>query len=70
MDYRLPANLKARVLLFGESSMGAYHVALVLRDGTVVDDVFVAWGDEVVKVGGRTDFLLDVSEVVDVIDRT
>jgi hypothetical protein len=49
--------------------MGAHQVALVLRDGSVIEDVQVAWGDEVVRVGGRDEFDLPVDAIVDVIDR-
>ena len=33
--------------------MGAHRVALVLNDGTIIDDVVVAWGREIIQVGGR-----------------
>lgn len=66
---RLAPGLKTKIIGFGEYKMGAYKVDLVLRDGRIIKDVIVAWGDEVVRVGGQdvvSDFPL--AEVVDAID--
>ena len=48
----LPGTVKTKIISFGEHSHGAYKVALVMSDGTIVEDVVVAWGDEVVSVAG------------------
>lgn len=66
---RLPAEIADKILALPESSMGANRVALVLRDGSVIEDVKVAWGNDVVSIGGRNEFSLPVCEIVDVIDR-
>jgi hypothetical protein len=50
--------------------MGAYKVALVMKDGSVIEDVLVAWGDEIVKIAGADDFDLDVASVVSAEDRS
>ena len=66
---RLAPELKTKIIGFGEYKMGAYKVDLVLRDGRIVKDVIVAWGDEVVRVGGHDDVSdFHVTEVVDAID--
>jgi hypothetical protein len=49
--------------------MGAHRVALVLDDGTIIDDVVVAWGHEVVRVGGSDEFNVPLDRVVDVLGR-
>jgi len=50
--------------------MGAHRVALIMKDGSVVEDVIVAWGDEVVRIGGVDGCPIDVDEVVDAEDRS
>ena len=66
---KLPLHFKEKVLAFPEHRMGVHRVALVLEDGSQVLDVLVAWGDEVVKVGGMDSVAeLPLAEVVDVVD--
>lgn len=65
----LPERLRQKVQSFGESSMGAHRIALVLASGEIVDDVIVA-GNEVVRVGGKEPRALPLHAVVDVIDRS
>ena len=67
---RLPGHLKSKAISFGESSYGACQVDLVLSDGRVIEDVTLAWGDEVVTVAGIDVGDFDASDVVDVIDRS
>jgi hypothetical protein len=50
--------------------MGANRVALVLKNGTIIDDVILAWGEEVVRVGGAEPQNIPVDDIVDVIDRS
>ena len=38
---------------FPESSQGSSRVTLVLADGRQIPKVYVAWGEVIVKVGGR-----------------
>jgi hypothetical protein len=66
---RLPGPVKKKVLSFGEHSYGAHKVALVMTDGTVIEDVIVGWGDEVVRVAGVDASSFDTSQVIDAIDR-
>jgi hypothetical protein len=65
----LPERLRRKIASFGESSMGAHRIALVLASGEIVDDVIVA-GNEVVRVGGTGPAALPLYAVVDVIDRS
>jgi hypothetical protein len=66
----LPGTVKTKIVSFGEHSYGAYKVALVMSDGTIIEDVIVAWGDEVVRVAGVDVTSFDTSQVVDAIDRS
>ena len=50
--------------------MGAHKVALTMEDGSVVEDVIVAWGAEVVRVGQADGCPFDVSAVVGAEDRS
>ena len=70
MTQKLPPTIKERILSFPEYKMGAHKVALKMRDGTLVEDVIVAWGEEVVSIGGVNGCPLDVESVVEVQDRT
>jgi hypothetical protein len=56
----VPDIVAEKVLSFPESSMGAHRVTLVLADGRRVGDVTLAWGHEIVRVGGR-----DITEAAD-----
>ena len=66
----IPERLRAKVQTFGEVSMGANRVALVLRSGAVIDDVILAWGEEVVRIGGADPAKVPMDDVIDVIDRS
>ena len=66
---KLPETVKARILSFPEHKMGVHKVALALKDGRMVEDVMVAWGDEVVTVGGTPDYDFAASDVVDAENR-
>ena len=70
MTTRLPTAVKERILTFGEYKMGAYKVALVMKDGSVIEDVIVAWGDDVVRIAGVDGCPINVDDVVDAEDRS
>ena len=69
----LPEVLRGKTRLFGEVSMGAKRATLVLADGSRIEHVVLAWGDEIVRVAGREihdaaylGFAVDdISDVVD-----
>lgn len=65
---RLPDGVAEKVLTFRESSMGANRVTLVLRDGSKIPGVVIAWGRELVRGPSSPDFR--VEDIVDVIDET
>ncbi len=66
---RLSADVKTKIIGFGEYKMGAHKVDLVLRDGRVVREVIVAWGDQIVRVGASEHVDFDPSEVIDAVNR-
>jgi hypothetical protein len=66
---KLPPVVKSKILSFGEDSYGASKVALVMADGSIVEDVIVAWGDEVVRVAGVDVASFDTEHVVNAINR-
>ena len=66
----LPDHVKERILTFPEYKMGVHLVALVLKDGSLVEDVLVAWGKEVIRIGGMDGCSIDVVDVVDAQDRS
>lgn len=53
-----------------ESSYGAHKIKVILKNGTVIRDVYVAWGSEVVKIGKKmvsaVEIPFDVDDIVDV----
>jgi len=62
----LPERLQEKVQNMPETSYGATRVVVILDDGTRIGDVYVAWGNEIVKVGEKTNIEFDVSKIVDV----
>lgn len=66
----LPLDIQERIDTFAESSMGVHRVDLILSDGHVIEDVSVAWGEEVVARRGIEPPDFDESQVVDVRDRS
>ena len=70
MEDRLPWKVTESILTFPEDSMGAYRVALILKDGSVIEDVIVAWGEQVVRVDGHDGCPFNVDDVVDALDRS
>jgi len=70
MTTRLPEDVKERILSFPEYKMGTHKVALIMRDGSVVEDVLVAWGDEVLRVGKGEVVPFDLHDVIDAEDRS
>jgi hypothetical protein len=49
-----------------ESSYGVTRIRVILDDGAEFDDVFVAWGSEIVKVGASDNIPFDASRIVSV----
>jgi hypothetical protein len=70
MTRKLPTPIQEKILSFPEYRMGAHKVALKMRNGALVEDVIVAWGNEVVRVGGVNGCLIDPNDVVEVENRS
>ena len=68
---RLSEEMVAKVrALPRQPYVGHWDVALVMRDGSVIEDVELGFQGAIVsKVGGAREFELEPSEVVDVLDR-
>lgn len=72
MELRLPERLRTKARKFPESSYGANRVTVMLSDGRRIKHVFLAGGDEIVKVGNtmiekREDLPFDPADIVDVV---
>jgi hypothetical protein len=62
---KLPPSIAEKVLAMPEYGQGAHKVRVTLRNGDNYADV-IAWADEVVKVGERTEIPFDAAEIIDV----
>lgn len=49
-----------------EYRQGVNKVRVTLNDGRTVSSVYVAWGDEIVKVADSNHFTFNASDVVNV----
>jgi len=72
MSREIPNNLSDKAASFPESSYGVNRVTLVLGDGRKVNEVYLAWGKEIVKIRNRSiksmeDLNFDITKIVDVI---
>jgi hypothetical protein len=72
MSVSLPENLKTKASEFPESSYGASRVTLILQGGRKIENVFLAWGAEIVKIGnnqitGEDDLNFNISDVEDIV---
>ncbi len=47
----IPEQFRDQIAAMPECSYGVNRVTVTLDDGTRYNDVFVAWGEEIVKVG-------------------
>ena len=66
MSNILPQKLKDEVLLMPEYRQGTNKIRVRLKDGRSYSSVFVAWGDEIVKVGTFNTIPFSAEEVVSV----
>jgi hypothetical protein len=62
----IPESLQDKVLAMGEYSYGVTRIRVTLKDGSRFSDVFVAWGNEIVKVGTSEDIPFDPSNIISV----
>lgn len=66
MNKKVPSKIKEKILQMPEYRQGTNKVRVTLKDGRNVSDVFVAWGEEIVKVGSSLDIPFDAKDIVDV----
>ena len=68
---KLPKKLAAKASTFPECHMGVNRVNLILGEKKKINEVFLAWGEEIVRIGDREiecieDLDFGLSEVEDV----
>jgi hypothetical protein len=68
----LPDDLHAKVHAFPATPyLGVWDVALVLRDGSVIEDVELGYGGAAIaRIAGGREISVDTDDIVDVIDRS
>jgi len=62
----IPEHLQEKVNAIPESSYGITRIRVTLDNGSSFDDVFVAWGNEIVKVGASEQIPFEPSRIVSV----
>jgi hypothetical protein len=71
MSLALPRPLADKAAGFPEFSYGANRVTLVLKDGRKIFDVTLAWGSEIVAIGGspveKKELGFGMSDIVDIL---
>lgn len=65
MKNELSQELKDKVLEMPEYRQGVNRVKVRLKDGTIINNVYIAWGHEIVKVGDSNKIPFDASDIVD-----
>ena len=60
----IPSQFISQVLQMPEHSYGVTRVKVTLEDGRVFNDVFVAWGKEIVRVGSEEGAPFDPTKIV------
>jgi hypothetical protein len=63
MSKLLSQRLKDEVLSMPEYRQGANKIRVRLKDGRIFSSVFVAWGDEIVKVGNSASIPFEAEEI-------
>ncbi len=72
MSLKIPYNLRGKVADFPESSSGVKQVTLILLDGRKISKVYLALGEEIIKIcnksiSGLSDIEFSLFEIKDVI---
>jgi len=60
----IPEALQEQVMAMPEYGYGVTRIRVTLDDGLRFSDVFVAWGNEIVKVGTSEEIPFDPSKIV------
>jgi hypothetical protein len=66
MTKEFPENIQDEIAAMPEDSYGVNRVIVTLDDGTEINDVYVAWAKEIIKVGQVKGATFDPSRVVKV----
>lgn len=62
----IPEKFRDKVNAMPESGYGVTRICVTLDDGSKFDNVFVAWGSEIVKVGTSEEIPFDPARIVSV----
>ena len=62
----IPERFRDQIAAMPEYSYGINRVIVTLDDGTRFSDIFVAWGDEIVKAGTSEDIPFDPRRIAKV----
>ena len=63
---KIPEPLQEKINAMPEYSYGVMRIRIRIEDGSQFDDVFVAWGNEIVKVGTSPEIPFDPTKIVSV----
>jgi hypothetical protein len=63
----LPIRIQDKIATFPEYKYGVNKITVVLSDQKKIQDVYVAWGKEIIKVGSSDKINFDPAAVVDVV---
>lgn len=62
----IPGRLQDKINAMPEHSYGLTRIRVILEDGSRFNDVYVAWGSEIVKVGTSEQLPFDPLRIIDV----
>jgi len=62
----IPERFRDQIAAIPECSYGSNRVIITMDDGRRFNDVFVAWGEEIVKVGTSETIPFDPTRIVKV----
>jgi len=66
MSNKLSQALKDKVLEMPEYRQGVNKVKVLLKDGKAYNNVFVAWGCEIIKIDSSFVIPFDADDIVDI----
>ncbi len=62
----IPVRFRDQIAAMPECSYGVTRIVVTLDDGSRISDVFVAWSEEIVKVGTSLTVTFDPDRIVKV----
>ena len=66
MTRNIPVKFQDKVAAMPEYKYGAARIKVTLDDGTTYRDVYVAWGEEIIKVGESESIPFNPEKIVSV----